>query len=56
MSQESTAKRYNESTPEIRKTQLRNAKVEEGRIQELANSRFENLAPEVQGKLNSVHQ
>lgn len=56
MSQTSTASnRYNEATPEVRKTQLRNAKVEEGRIADLANSRFESLSQDIQGKLNSVH-
>jgi hypothetical protein len=55
MSQTPTpATRYNESNPEARITQLRNAKVEEAQIQELVKSRFENLAPEIQAKLNTV--
>ena len=55
MSQTSTvATRYNDGTPEVRTTQLRNAKVEEGRIAELVKSRFESLSTDIQGKLNSV--
>jgi hypothetical protein len=54
MSQTSTAAtRYNDGNPEARTTQLRNAKVEEAQIQELAKSRFENLAADVQAKLNT---
>jgi hypothetical protein len=57
MSQTSTvATRYNDGTPEVRTNQLRNAKVEEGRIAELAKSRFENLSTDIQGKLNNVPQ
>jgi len=56
MSQPSTAEnRYNDANPEARTTQLRNAKVEEVQIGKLANSRFENLSPEIQAKLNSVN-
>jgi hypothetical protein len=54
MSQTPAATRYNESNPEARITQLRNAKVEEAQIQEIVKSRFENLAPEIQAKLNTV--
>ena len=54
MSQTSTAAtRYNDGNPEARITQLRNAKVEEAKIPELAKSRFENLAADVQAKLNT---
>lgn len=57
MSQTSTAAtRYNDGTPEVRTAQLRNAKVEEEKIAELAKSRFESLTTDVQGKLNSVQQ
>ena len=57
MSQNTAASnKYNEATPDVRKIQLRNAKVEEAKITELANSRFEKLSPDIQGKLNSVHQ
>jgi hypothetical protein len=57
MSQTSTpASRYNEATPELRTTQLRNAKVEEGRIAELVKYRFESLNTEIQGKLNTTFQ
>jgi len=45
---------YNDGNPEARTTQLRNAKVEEAQILELAKSRFENLAADVQAKLNTV--
>ena len=56
MSQTSTvANRYNEATPEVRTTQLRNAKVEEGRIAELVKYRFESLSSDIQGKMNSVN-
>ena len=57
MSQTSTpASRYNDANAEVRTTQLRNAKVEEARIPELAKSRFEGLAAEIQNKLNSAPQ
>ena len=56
MSKPSTAENsYNDANAEARTTQLRNAKVEEGQIGKLANSRFENLSPEIQAKLNSVN-
>jgi|GEM_PF-3374580 len=55
MSQTSNAaSRYNDGNPEARTTQLRNAKVEEARIGQLVKSRFENLTPEIQSRLNSV--
>lgn len=54
MSQTSTAARYNDGNPEARSTQLRNAKVEETQIEQLVKSRFENLAPDIQAKLNTV--
>jgi hypothetical protein len=55
MSQTSNAAtRYNDGNAEARTTQLRNAKVEEAQIEQLAKSRFENLAPEIQSKLNTV--
>lgn len=55
MSQTSNAaNRYNDGNPEARTTQLRNAQVEEAQIPQLTKSRFENLAPEVQAKLNNV--
>lgn len=55
MSQTSTAAtRYNDGNPEARITQLRNAKVEEAQIEQLVKSRFENLKPEIQEKLNTV--
>jgi hypothetical protein len=55
MSQTSNAAtRYNDGNPETRTSQLRNAKVEESQIEQLAKSRFENLAPEIQAKLNTV--
>jgi hypothetical protein len=57
MSQTSTpASKYNDGNPEARTTQLQSAKVEEGRIAELAKSRFEQLPSEIQGKLNSAPQ
>jgi len=57
MSQTSTvASRYNDGSSDARTSQLRNAKVEEGRIVELAKSRFEQLSTDVQGKLNSAPQ
>jgi len=57
MSQTSTpATRYNDGNPEARTTQLRSAKVEEGKIVELAKSRFEQLSTDIQGKLNSAPQ
>lgn len=57
MSQTSTpATRYNDGSPEVRLTQLRSAKVEEGKIVELAKSRFEQLSTDIQGKLNSALQ
>lgn len=57
MSQTSTAAtRYNDGSSDARTTQLRSAKVEEGRIVELAKSRFEQLSTDVQGKLNSAPQ
>jgi hypothetical protein len=37
-----------------RKTQFRNAKAEEGRIERLVKSRFEDLTPEIQAKLNTA--
>jgi len=54
MSQTTKATRYNDATPEARTTQLRNAKVEENQISELAKSKFESLSPEVQAKLNNT--
>jgi hypothetical protein len=55
MSQTSTAAtRYNDGNLEARTIQLRNAKVEEARIELLVKSRFENLAPDIQAKLNTV--
>ena len=48
------ATRYNDGNPEARTTQLRNAKIEEAQIEQLVKSRFENLAPDVQAKLNTV--
>jgi hypothetical protein len=55
MSQTSTAAtRYNDGNLEARTIQLRNAKVEEARIEQLVKSRFENLAPDIQAKLNTV--
>jgi hypothetical protein len=56
VSQTSTiaATRYNDGNPEARTTQLRNAKVEEAQIGQMVKSRFENLTPEIQGKLNNV--
>lgn len=54
MSQTTKATRYNDASPEARTTQLRNAKVEENQISELAKSRFENLSAEVQAKLNNT--
>jgi hypothetical protein len=55
MSQTSTAAtRYNEGNPEARTIQLRNAKVEEAQIEQLVKSQFENLAPDIQAKLNIV--
>lgn len=57
MSQTSTpASRYNDANAEVRTNQLRNAKVEEARIAELAKSRFEGLAVDIQNKLNSAPQ
>jgi len=57
MSQTSTAAtRYNDGTPEVRTTQLRNANVEEGKIADLAKSRFESLSVDIQGKLNRSPQ
>jgi len=57
MSQTSTAAtRYNDGNPEVRTTQLRNAKVEEGKIVEMTKSRFEQLSTDIQGKLNSAPQ
>jgi hypothetical protein len=54
MSQTPTAAtRYNDGNPDERSSQLRIAKVEEGRIQQLVKSRFENLAPDIQAKLNT---
>jgi len=55
MSQRSTAAtRYNDGSPEARTTQLRSAKVEEGKIVELTKSRFEQLSTDIQSKLNSA--
>lgn len=55
MSQTSTAAtRYNDGNLEARTIQLRNPKVEEARIEQLVKSRFENLAPDIQAKLNTV--
>lgn len=55
MSQTSTAAtRYNDGNLEARTIQLRNAKVEEAQIEQLVKSRFENLAPDIQAKLNTV--
>ena len=55
MSQTSNAaNRYNDANPEARTSQLRNAKVEEAQIGQLVHSRFENLKPEIQEKLNKV--
>ena len=57
MSQTSTAaSRYNDANAEVRTNQLRNAKVEEAKVAELAKSRFENLTTEIQNKLNSAPQ
>ena len=54
MSQTSTAAtRYNDGNPEARTIQLRNAKVE-AQIEQLVKSRFENLTPDIQAKLNTV--
>ena len=53
MSQTSNATKYNDASPEVRTTQLRNAKVEESQISNLVKSRFESLSTEVQAKLNS---
>ena len=55
MSQTSTvqATKYNNANAEVRTTQLRNAKVEEAQILQLVKSRFENLAPDIQAKLNN---
>ena len=55
MSQTSTpATRYNDGNPEARSIQLRNAKVEEAQIEQSVKSRFENLAPDIQARLNTV--
>jgi hypothetical protein len=55
MSETSTAAtRYNDGNSKARMTQLRNAKVEEAQIEQLVKSRFENLAPDIQAKLNTV--
>ena len=55
MSQPSNAEtRYNDGNSEARTAQLRNAKVEEGQIEQLVKSRFENLTPDVRAKLNNV--
>ena len=57
MSQTSTAvTRYNDGNLEARTTQLQSAKVEEGRIAELAKSQFEQLPTDIQSKLNSAPQ
>ena len=50
------ATRYNDGNPEARTTQLQSAKVEEGKIAELAKSKFEQLPSEVQSKLNSAQK
>jgi len=47
------ATKYNDANAEVRTTQLRNAKVEEAQILQLVKSRFENLAPDIQAKLNN---
>jgi hypothetical protein len=44
---------YNNSNAEERTKQLRNAKVEESRIQEWSRTQFENLPQPVQEKLNA---
>ena len=55
MSQTSNAaNRYNDGNPEERTNQLRNAEVEEAKIAQATKSRFENLNPEIQEKLNNV--
>ena len=55
MSQTSNAaSRYNDGNPEARTTQLRSANVEEAQIGQLVKSRFENLTPEIQSRLNNV--
>jgi hypothetical protein len=55
MSQTSNAaSRYNDGNPEARTSQLRNAKVEEAQIGQLVKSRFENLTPEIQSRLNNI--
>lgn len=56
MSQPSNAEtRYNDGNSEARTTQLRNAKIEEGQIEQLVKSRFENLTPDIRAKLNNVN-
>ena len=44
---------YNNANAEERTKQLRNAKVEELRIQEWSKTQFENLPQQVQEKLNA---
>ena len=44
---------YNNANAEERTKQLRNAKVEESRIQEWSTTQFENLPQPVQEKLNA---
>jgi hypothetical protein len=44
---------YNNANTEERTKQLRNAKVEESRIQEWSRTQFENLPQPVQEKLNA---
>jgi hypothetical protein len=44
---------YNNANVEERTKQLRNAKVEESRIQEWSRTQFENLPQPVQEKLNT---
>jgi hypothetical protein len=44
---------YNNANAEERTKQLRNAKVEESRIQEWSKTQFENLPQPVQEKLNA---
>jgi hypothetical protein len=45
---------YNSANAEERTKQLRNAKVEESRIQEWSKTQFENLPQPVQERLNAA--
>ena len=58
MSQTSTvqATKYNNANADGRTVQLRAARVEEGKIAELAKVQFESLSTDIQGKLNSAPQ